>query len=322
MKRCLCFAVWLGALTTAPAAPPSFAPKPIPRLLAVPQPYDQVSFQREGREIARYHYGTNLNRPFLFPIVGPSGAVLTRLGHPRDPVGHSHHNSFWVAHHDVNSTTFWGDRGTNQGRIAHQRLEPLLDDVGEVASLIAHNAWINQSNRVLLLERRQIVVSLLPKNEYFIVLDLEFTLPKGGPALTFGKTSFGLVAARVAKSLGVRDGGGRIRNSEGAVNEKEVFWKPAKWVDYSGVSTGETIEGITLLDHPMNPQHPSAFHVRDDGWMGVCLSQDGPVTVEQGRPLRVRYGLYVHNGMPELKAIEARWAEFTKLTLPEPTKKQ
>jgi hypothetical protein len=318
---------WSGSLVGLPAlllvagglssgaAPAPLTPRPIPRLLLVPQPYDQISFQRDGQEIARYHYGTNLPRPFLFPLIGPSGAVLTRLGHPHDPVGHSHHNSAWIAHHDVNGVTFWSDRGTNHGRIVHQRLEPLLDDAGEVASLAAHNAWLDRSNRVLLLERRQIVVSLLPQGEYWVVLDLEFSVPKGRGPVTFGQTSFGLAAVRMAKSLGVRDGGGRIRNSAGGVNEKEVFWQPARWVDYSGASTGSTIEGITLMDHPQNPQHPSPFHVRDDGWMGACLSQGGPVRVEENRPLRVRYGLYVHRGLPEPQALEARWVEFARLVL-------
>lgn len=304
-------------------APPEFKPKSIPRLLAVPQPYDQVSFQRDRQEIARYHYGTNLNRPFVFPLIGPSGVSLSRLGHPHDPQTHSHHNSFWVAHHDVNGTDFWGDHAKRQGRIVHQRLEPFLDDAGEVASIVAWNHWINESNVVLLVERRQTALQLLPDKEYFMVVDSEFTLPKGGKPVALGKTSFGLAAVRMAKSIGVHDGGGRIRNSEGAVNEKELFWKPAKWCDYSGVIVGKTIEGITLMDHPMNPQHPSPYHVRDDGWMGACLSQNGPVMVEQAKPLHARYGIYVHRGMPEPKKLDAKWEEFTKLPLPEePVKKK
>lgn len=322
MNRLLTPFIFLLPSLTLPAQPiAKFQPKPIPRLLAVPQPYDQVSFQRDGQEIARYHYSTNLHRPFVFPIVGPSGAALTRMGHPHDPQGHSHHNSFWVSHQDVNGTTFWGDRGTNAGRIVHQRLEPLLDDAGEVASLIVHNEWVNQSNRVLLLEQRQMQVSLLPDGEFFLVLDLEFTLPKGGKPVTFGRTSFGLVGVRMAKSIGVHDGGGRIRNSEGAVNEKEVFWNPARWVDYSGASSGRKVEGITLMDHPMNPQHPSSFHVRDDGWMGASLSHRGPVTVGAEKPLHVRYALYVHRGMPDAKALNTKWNEFTRLTLPGPSVK-
>ena len=43
---------------------------------------------------------------------------------------------------------------------------------------------------------------------------------------------------------GVHDGGGTIRNSEGGVNEAGVFWKPARWCDYSGrIQTGAERRG-------------------------------------------------------------------------------
>ena len=29
------------------------------------------------------------------------------MGHPHDPVGHSHHNSVWIAHESVNGESFW-----------------------------------------------------------------------------------------------------------------------------------------------------------------------------------------------------------------------
>ena len=149
----------------------------------MPQPYDQLSFQRDGREIARYHYGTNLNRPFLFPLVGPAGVPLTRMGHPRDPVGHSHHNSAWIAHHDVNGTSFWSDRGTNQGREpVHQRLEPFQDDGGDLAMVTAHNVWIDRTGRPLLQERRRMLsVAVAACRIPARARCLEFTLPKGRP---------------------------------------------------------------------------------------------------------------------------------------------
>src|SRR6185369_16734514 len=104
-----------------------------------------------------------------------------------------------------------------------------------------------------------------------------------------------------------------IRNSAGAVNEKGlggaegVFWKPARWCDYSGLVTTDAVEGITLFDHPTNPNHPTVFHVRDDGWMGACLTFDAPRTLEVGRPLRLRYGLYAHAGLPSRDALDKQW---------------
>src|SRR3954451_20641782 len=63
---------------------PSVAQKPVPRMQAVPLPNDEVAFERDGREIARYHYGSELRLPFVFPVLGPAGRALTRLGHPHD----------------------------------------------------------------------------------------------------------------------------------------------------------------------------------------------------------------------------------------------
>ena len=97
--------------------------KPVPRIQAVPQSYEQISFQREGVEIARYHFGPALRRPFVFPLIGPAGLSLTRMGHPHDPESHSHHNSVWVSHNSVNGVSFWDDRA--KGKIVHQRIEAL-----------------------------------------------------------------------------------------------------------------------------------------------------------------------------------------------------
>ncbi|MBM3997362.1 MAG: hypothetical protein FJ303_24915 [Planctomycetes bacterium] len=308
----ICVHLWL-------IPPASAQPKPVPRVQAVPQPYDQVSFQQGGIEIARFHFGSTLKRPFVFPVIGPSGLPLTRMGHPQDPVGHSHHNSVWIAHNDVNGVSFWADRGKNTGTIVHQRIEKLTDGDTE-ASVTSLNHWIDDATKkVLLVERRKTTVSPLPpgegpgvRGEWLLLLDLQL---ESKEAVTLGKTPFGIVAVRMAKSIGVNDGGGTIRNSGGAVNEKEVFWKPAKWVDYSGAIKDKTVEGITLFDHPSNPNHPSVFHVRNDGWMGSSLTFAEPRKIEPGKSLRLRYGVYVHAGMPSVEALEARWSAFAKAEL-------
>ena len=294
-------------------------PKPVPRMQATPVPYEQVAFSRDGQEIARYHFGPALNRPFVFPLIGPSGVSLTRMGHPHDPVSHSHHNSVWISHNDINGVSFWGDAGKNLGRIVHQRIEKLTDADDE-ASVTALNAWVEDvSKKTLLLERRKTTVQVLDKGEWLLVIDLQFEAKED---VTIGKSPFGMIGVRMAKSIGVNDGGGAIRNSDGKVNEKEVFWKPAKWVDYSGAITSKAMEGITLFDHPSNPNHPSVYHVRNDGWMGASLTFDAPRKIEPGQSLRLRYGLYVHAGQPSVDALEQRWAAFAKTAADDLTPKK
>ena len=293
------------------AAFAQFAPKPVPRMQALPLPHHEISFQRDGVELTRFHFDPDDKRPFLYPLNGPSGHSLTRMGHPRDPVTHSHHNSLWLAHHDVNGVSFWEDRGPAQIRCL--RVEDFQDS-DDIAAGTAVNSW-GATNKLLMFERRRMTVQTLPNNEWLLILDLRFDANQ--EPVTLGKTPFGLAAVRMAKSIGVNDGGGMIRNSEGGVNETNVLWKRARWVDYSGAITSKAVEGITFLDHPANPNHPTYFHVRNDGWMGASLTFAAARVIETNKPLQLRYGFYVHSGLQETNALENRWTEFSKTALPD-----
>ena len=307
MKR----SVILSLFFVAGLASAQFAPKSVPRMQALPLPHHEVSFQREGQELTRFHFDPDDKRPFLYPMNGPDGRSLTRMGHPHDPVSHSHHNSLWLAHHDVNGMSFWGDGGPAQIRCL--RVEQ-FEDTDEYASVTAVNSW-GATNKVFLLERRRMTVQTLASNEWLLIIDARFEANK--EPVTLGKTPFGLAAVRMAKSIGVNDGGGIIRNSEGAVNETNVFWKRARWVDYSGAMASNSVEGITFFDHPANPNHPSYFHVRDDGWMGASLTFDAARVIETNKPLQLRYGFHVHSGLPETNQLQKRWSEFSRTRLPD-----
>lgn len=291
--------------------------RPVPVMQAIPLPRDEVSFQREGAEIARYYFGDDLNRPFLFPIMGPSGRPLTRMGHPHDPETHSHHNSVWISHRDVNGANFWEDRssgGAPRVRIAHKRIVA-FEDGTESASVASVNAWTGESGKVLLQERRVMTAASLPDREWLLIIDLQLEPEK--EATTLGKTPFGLIGVRMAKTIGVNDGGGVIRNSAGGTNEAGCFWKAARWVDYSGPITASAVEGISLMDHPGNPGHPAVFHVRNDGWMGISVTFDGARTIAAGEHMRLRYGLYIHGGMPSAERLNEKWTDFSRRKCPE-----
>ncbi len=306
---CSLFAFPLAAQTALPAA------RPIPRMQAVPEPYDQISFRFDEKEIARFHFGSALNRPFIYPVIGPSGRPLTRMGHPGDPLTHSHHNSIWISYGKVNGVDFWSDRGTNCGRIVHRgTLE--LEDADNRAGAVTEAAWVAASGTVLLTERRETWVYPLSGGEWMLVIDL--VLKPATAAVTFDSAGFGPIGVRVAKSLSVHFGGGRIRNSTGVEGETAIFRKPARWVDYSGQIATGVLEGLTLMDHPENPHHPSPFHVREDGWMGAMLSTTGPVTIAPAQMLHLRYGVYVHRGIPPPAQLDARWSQFAKLDLHPP----
>jgi len=232
------------------------------------------------------------------------------MGHPHDPEGHRHHNSVWISHNDVNGISFWADGGA--GRIVHRQILRLED--GEEAAFVSRNAWENGEGKVIVDEQRRVAVRGMPGGESLLTVDIEFRASHG--EVTFGPTAFGLIGVRMAKTIGVRDGGGTIKNSGGGINEAGTFRLPARWVDYSGPVKADCAEGIALMDHPSNPGHPTAFHTRDDGWMGACLSKDTPVSIASGGTLRLRYALYAHGGPCDPAKIETQWRAFAESALP------
>ena len=60
-------------------------------------PDNQVSLQIDGEERTRWHFDAKYPRPFFYPLIGPSGDTLTRMGHP-GAQNHDHHRSVWWAH--------------------------------------------------------------------------------------------------------------------------------------------------------------------------------------------------------------------------------
>lgn len=288
---------------------------PVPDMQAVPLPDFGVSFQHLGQELTQLHASPQQFRPYLFPLRGPAGRSLTRLGHPRDPVTHSHHNSVWISHEKVSGTNFWGDSmAENAGRIVPVKIERLWDSADRCGCLLV-NEWLRHGpTSASVLKERRTMEAWKPDADgnWLLVVDLELAAPESAPVV-LGETAFGLVGVRLAKTIGVHDGGGRILNSAGQRNEAECFRKPAKWVDYSGPLTATDSGGVALFDHPQNPNHPNVFHVRNDGWMGACVSFTAPLTIEKERPLKLRYGFWAHQGVPTAAAVEAAWAAFSQL---------
>jgi hypothetical protein len=282
---------------------------------AVPLPRNEVSFQHKGRELTRLLAGGDLMRPFLYPIAGPAGRSLTRMGHPRDPVSHSHHNSVWISHQNAGGTNFWEDReGDGSGRIVAQRIQRLWDAPDRCGCTFPANWTRTGAQPAVLLKELRSIEAWSPQEDgsWLLVLESTFSAP-GSEAVELAQSGFGMIGVRMAKTIGVRDGGGSIRNDSGGRNEAGCFRKPAKWVDYSGPVTDEASGGIALFDHPKNPGHPTAFHVRDDGWMGVCLTPAGALKVEPSAPLTVRYGIWAHAGMPEPGKIDQEFQRFCGL---------
>lgn len=274
-------------------------PNPFPRCQVAPLSDHQVSLIVEGTERLRWHFGPQYPRPFFFPLRGPSGSSLTRMGHPGAP-DHDHHRSIWFAHNKVLGIDFWGDRG--EARIRQKQWLAYHDGDDEALMAVSLGWYDGHDPRELL--DQQLVAAVRPGPDGETFLELQATFKPQAEMLEFGQTNFGFLAVRVAKNLSEHFGGGKLTNSAGKTGEPTIFGQSATWMDYSGPVPAGGVEGITYFDHPSNPGHPVRWHVREDGWMGASVCMNGPVQTTRAQPLTLRYLLHAHRG-----AIDANRAE-------------
>jgi hypothetical protein len=288
----------------------------LPRCQIVPLAEAQFAFVIDGVERLRWHAApTDHPRPYFHPLIGPSGAALTRLGHPGAP-DHDHHRGIWFAHHHVTGIDFWANHKPPRIR----QLSWLLQQESDAAAIFgAELAWYDGHDPGELL-RQQMLCGVSPgENAGEIMVEIQTTLTPKSESLELGQTNFGLLAIRVARHLSGFFGGGKIINSEGVTGEPAIFGKPARWVDYSGPAfpsgkreaTGE--EGLTYFDHPTNPNHPAKWHVREDGWLGASLTRDVGLVLQRDKPLLLRYLIASHVGVYEHARAEKVFAAFSKL---------
>jgi hypothetical protein len=311
---------FIGSIIGSAAALPLRAQQPakpfrFPRCRIVPHAEHQTAFELNGRETTRWHFPTDYPRPFFYPFNGPSGATLTRMGHPGAP-NHDHHQSIWFAHNSVAGSSFWANSG--DGRI-RQREWLCYEDGDEHAIMAVRLGWFGGKPERELLEQTLIAINRpCEKGEH--TLELQSTFRALKEPVTLGKTNFGFLAVRVAKSVSAFFGGGKISDSEGRVGEPDIFGKQAMWMDYSGPVVEGVTEGITYFDHPSNPRSPTHWHVRSDGWMGAALCLNEGLTIAPDAPLKLRYLLHAHRGDVDKQRAAQMLAEFKQFPLLEVVK--
>ena len=295
-------------------------PYRIPRCQIVPLPDHRASFVIDGRERLCWHFGTSYPRPFFFPLNGPSGTSLTRMGHPGAP-NHDHHQSIWFAHNKVLGIDFWGN--SSPARI-RQKEWIAYHDGDEEAVMAVKLGWFDGHDPKELLEQELIVAvrageATHPNGSNETLIELQSTFRPTSELLEFGQTNFGFLAVRVAKNLSTHFGGGQLTDSEGRVGEPAIFGNRARWMDYSGPvftsSNGDVVhEGITFFDHSSNPSHPTHWHVREDGWMGASACFAGPLTITKTAPLVLRYLLHAHADQLDPARVNTVFQQFAART--------
>ena len=268
-----------------------------------------------GERFTSYNLaGGGARRPFLHPVVGPAGEVLTRgypmvEGVPGETTDHPHHKGVWVAHGEVNSVDNWSEY-EEAGYTVHRAFRALVD--GPVyGRAVAEADWVTRDrSAVVLRETRDMTFYDLGDAR---AIDIHVSLNAAEGDVVFGDTKeAGMVALRVASTMDEARGG-RLENAEGGVGEAQIYGLRSPWCDYSG-PVGDRTLGIALFDHSGNFRHPTNWHARAYGLLcanpfGLSVFEgpdsNGEHLLPAGETLEFRHRVYVHYG----DAAEARIAD-------------
>lgn len=282
-------------------------PSGLARCRVLPLPDEQVSFVRQ-EEFTRWHHSPRAKGPFFYPLNGPHGVSLTRMGHPGDP-SHDHHRSIWFAHEKVSGVDFWSGRSA---AFIRQQQWLAYSSGDDEATIAVRLGWYDGHDPQELMTQE--LVAAFVQDAAGSQLELQATFLPTSETLELGQTNFGMLGVRVAESISVHFGGGMITGSDGKQGERDLFGQPNRWMDYSGpIADGDTQpawEGITLFDHPSNPNHPTKWHVREDGWMGPSLCRDASLLITRSDPLVLRYLLRTHAGPADPMSSEEVFDNF------------
>lgn len=264
---------------------------------------ETVNVRIDGDILTTYHFGKENVRPFLNPVIGPTGKSVVRelFDKPQPPDhDHIHHRGILVAHGDVNGVDDWSEE-EGHGFIRHNSFREII--TGPVyGKIVAENSWVSKEEKKALTEIR--TMKFYNVSEVRII-DFEIIFQATEGNVLFGDTKEGgILSVRVATPMRA-DRKGKIENAYGAINEKETWGKRASWCDYCGFLNSERV-GLAVLDHPSNFRYPTYWHVRDYGLMTAnpfALSyyyddktRDGSLTLAAGGELKFCYRIYIHRG--------------------------
>lgn len=280
-------------------------------------PHDKkISISVDGQLLTEYHFA-DVARPYFWPVYGPDQAVLTRgfpveTG-PDDATDHKHHVGLWFTHGNVNGNDFWHDTDIKHGALLE------YTSGSTFGQFTVENHWIGEDGSLVCKDNRTFRV--IKSQDSSRLFEYQITVMATNGKVTFGDTKEGSMAIRLAPTMRVEGkvGKGHIHTSTG-LKDKDTWGKRAAWVDYYGPVEGKTY-GVTILDHPSNPRHPTWWHVRTYGLFaanpfGIHDFEKkeagvGDFVIQDGESATFRYGFILHEGPTNEEYINAIFHAWT-----------
>jgi hypothetical protein len=310
----------------------------------------KVDILIDGKLFTSFMYPSNLEKPFLYPVVAPNGSVLTR-GFPLEPrkgerIDHPHQLGLWFNHGNVNGLDFWNnssaitaDKKDAYGHIVVKQIIKARSDKPGALEVISD--WDDNKGNTLLVEK---VIYIFSGNKNSRTIDHISTLTALNGPVTFNDNKEGMFAIRVDRAFEMpsnesiiftdekgnpttvpatdNTGVTGMYTSSSGLNGDKVWSSRNNWVMLSGTKDN-VLTTMAVFDHPENIGYPAHSHARGYGLFSTnnlgansYVPSEGKiiVTLKKGESITLRHRFYVQSGS-ELTADKANqiFKEFAKM---------
>jgi len=271
-------------------------------------------------------YRTDSRTPYLYPLLSPAGATLSRHWPADESVAgeehdHPHHRSFWLSHGAVDGFDFWSWTGTGDPKIEHRGFSAIHSDEHS-ATFTADLEWLAAGTSHLK-EKRTYTFRQTDPETFEIEVATTLT-PSSGKDVTFGDTKEGFFGLRVDRTLRLKgpQAKGHIALSTG-LTDAACWGKRADWSAFYGPDESGEPAVIAMMDHPSNLRHPTWWHARDFGLLaanpfGIHNFESkadqphlGDYVLKKDDRLSFRYLVVLHHGSLDSAKLADRWNAFS-----------
>lgn len=322
---CLLLAVCVATPLMAADAPKGFT---------VEKTDEGLTINYQGKLFTKYVIKSESNKPYFWPVIGPTDKPITRA-YPMETVDgeqhdHPHHRGIWFGHELVNGVETWHEARTFKETKSKEMLERVkrlgetkhrefkkVEAKGNLVTFTTVDDYLDVNGKKFMEDERHYALQI-KGDQRIIDCDITFK-PVGGP-VTFSDAKDAGFSVRVPTVMAVDSKkGGHILTSEGKT-DAAAWGTRAKWCSYYGPLEGEMV-GITMFNHPTSFRYPTPWHVRTYGLLTANpfgtknldkTAEDGTTILKVGDTLSLRHRIILQKGEPKAEALNAAFAEYAK----------
>ena len=270
----------------------------------------RISMYLDDTVLAQYHFSDVPFKPYIEKLFTPSG-VNVLLDSPPD---HVHHHGLMLAL-AVDGVNCWEETPT----AGHQRHEGLVGDwlkKKKPASSVGFTErirWADAENRPLLDERRTIKIRRTETPEaVMLTWHSLLSVPEGKASVTLSGSHYFGLGMRFIRSM---DNAGPFLNADGepgTIFRGQERLVQSNWCAYTAQADGKDVT-VAMFGHPENPRHPTTWFTMAEpfAYLAATLGlHEESLVLPAGKPLSLRYGVVLCDGVVETKEIDALYRQW------------